>query len=643
MLIKFFSKLPKYVKFIGSVFILQLIIFFFYRVIHSVYNYNHFVQFKKLELLHAFAIGLQFDISIISYLSVLLLIAVSMFSVFKLKLVFQITYTIFIGCAILAQLVFAASIPYYYQFGSHLNEQMFLWKEEKIYMLGLMIGSFNYWGFIIPFIISMYLTLKFCNKSAKVYLYSLESNSSKNKIFGFLIIILFLLLLGIRGRVAFKTPLHEGISIISQSSYINSIALNPNFTFWKSSFFNREEFYAPPQNINSLIKQAQTQFGFTDNSLQFKRVITPVGSPTSKNVVIVIMESMCLFKMGYYNGEKTYPLFDSIVKESIFFDHFFSSGIHTFNGIFSSLSGFPSVFAEQPLKSYTKKSFNGLGKILKQNGYYTSFYTTHDKHFDNMSGFLKLNSFDDVFGDETYSSSKMINNLGVPDHVLFDEFIKQTSNRKNTKPFFAVLLTSSDHGPWDVPKDIEFKPNSSKKENAAAQYADWAAFNFLQKAKKQNWYENTIFVFVGDHGLSMGHTYQMPISYHHIPFVIHCPQLLKSDTISKIGYQPDIPATLLGMLNISYTDDTFGINLLSDKNHSYVFFTADDKFGCVTKTGYYYFHLKKTNSDYLYKYSHLESENLYNKNKIFTDSLKQQMNATFESARYFIHQNYYRK
>lgn len=639
MLIKFFSRFPAYLQFLIRVFLLQLFVFFLYRLHHAAYNYNPLENFTDSQLGQAFLTGLQFDTSVTGYLMCLLLVCVLIYSFSENKLVFKIGYYLFLIGAILSQLVFAASIPYFHQFGNHLNKQVFLWHGEPGYIFGLIFGSFSYWGFLIPLALTIYLTLKLGKKWVQIYLKTADVTSFK-KIIVF-IISAFFLFVAIRGRITFKTPLHEGLSIISTSNFINSVAINPNYAFWKNSFFMRGEKYVPPADINDLIKKTQSEFGFTDPSFQFQRAVISSEKANGKNVVLVIMESMCLFKMGYYNGVKTYPLFDSLIKESVFFDHFFSSGIHTFNGVFSSLSGYPSLLDEQPLNRYTKKPFNGLGSILKANGYSTSFYTTHDKHFDNMAGFLKLNSFDNVYGDEIFSASKAINNLGVPDHVLFDEFIKRSNSSQAEMPFFSVLLTSSDHGPWDVPTDIPFKPTAAKKEDAAAQYADWALFDFMQKAKKTKWYQNTVFLFVGDHGLSMGHTYQMPISFHHIPFVIHCPQYLQPDTVSKIGYQPDIQSITLGLLKINYLNSTFGLDLLKDKAHSFVFFTADDKIGCVTNAGLYSFHLNKNQSNYLYRYAHLESENLYPKKKQFADSLAEKVNDAFQSAKYLIRQNYY--
>src|SRR5262249_53523645 len=142
------------------------------------------------------------------------------------------------------------------------------------------------------------------------------------------------------------------------------------------------------------------------------------------NVVIVCMESMCLFKMGAYSGENLTPCLNSIIKESAYFDHFFSSGIHTFNGLFSTCTGYPGMLADQGLRRYTKQPFTTLGNLLLQKNYRTYLGVTHDPVFDNMQGFFTLNGYQTTLSSYDFPGSKVISATGVPDHELFDLFIK---------------------------------------------------------------------------------------------------------------------------------------------------------------------------------------------------------------------------
>lgn len=146
-------------------------------------------------------------------------------------------------------------------------------------------------------------------------------------------------------------------------------------------------------------------------------------------------------------------------------------------------------------------------------------------------------------------------------------------------------------------------------------------------------------MFLGDHGLAMGHTYEMPISYNHVPFVIHQPDLFKADTISYPAYQPDVPATVMGIIGASYTDKTFGLNVLKQK-HPFVVFSADDKIGCVDSSGYYFYRTLSNDQSYLRKYKNLDPANYCSQYKNKADSMDAGMKKIFETVNFFIKNGY---
>jgi phosphoglycerol transferase MdoB-like AlkP superfamily enzyme len=292
------------------------------------------------------------------------------------------------------------------------------------------------------------------------------------------------------------------------------------------------------------------------------------------------------------------------------------------------------------MKSYVKKPFDGLGPLLSEQGYETYFYVTHDAHFDNMEGFYKLNKFEHCISQSDFDQSQIESSLGVPDHVLFDKLIEVTNKRKSSKPFVSVMMTASDHGPWRIPDNIPFKPNGENQQDNCTLYADWSIGRFIDQAKKQPWYDKTVFIFLGDHGLSMGHTYEMGLAYNHVPCIIHNPKLFKADTIYAPCYQPDIPATVMGIIGANYTNKTFGINILKEK-HPFVVFSADDKIGCVDDKGYYYYKTLANGKDYLRKYKNLDPVN-YNKIlKPKADSMERNMMRVYETAEYFIQKDFF--
>ena len=257
-----------------------------------------------------------------------------------------------------------------------------------------------------------------------------------------------------------------------------------------------------------------------------------------------------------------------------------------------------------------------------------------------MEGFFKLNGYENIYSSADLPNNKSISVTGIPDHELFDLFIKVTNSYPDKKPFLSFLMTGSDHGPWAVPEEIPFKPDAATEEKRATQYADWSIGEFMKAAKKQSWYDNTIFVFLADHGYVVNGTYEMPISYHNIPLIFHCPKLLKPAINHNLGQQCDVNATVAGILNLKYKNDGFGKDILKEKN-SFVYFTADDKIGCIDDQGFFFYELISQRTKRLRKYLTLDQRDYYVKCKSKSDSLEYAAKSMLEAAKYFIRKDYF--
>ena len=641
---KLSKKLPAHIKLLFKLYGLNLMVFFIIRLLFYYYNQSSDlgnVPFSEKAM--AFRMGLEFDTAVYCWIAFFPTLLWSIAYFFNQKRFYTIGYYGFLALQLLYHLICIADIPYFKQFGNHLNKGAFLWSESPDFAVGVIFGSFSYWGFFIVFFITTYIFVFISKKQFSEFKIQIVKQQKPRWYFSLLAFILLGLTvtLGARGRTSDRSSLHEGLSIVSQNNFINQIAINANFTFWKTVLYNKNKKpYTEPKNIDECIAFTRNYLGITSpyEKTINREIIDTSKTKTKYNIVIVVMESMSVFKMGYYGGKNLTPQLDKLNKESLFFNNFFSSGIHTFNGLFSTTTGHMSVYDEKSMKSYVKTPFNGLGPLLTNEGYETYFYTTHDPHFDNMEGFFKLNKFKHFISEYDFDHSLSESSLGVPDHILLDKMIETTNNRKSSAPFLSVVMTASDHGPWRIPKDIPFKPNGETPQDNCTMYADWSIGRFIDQVKKEPWYDNTIFIFLGDHGLSMGHTYEMPLSYNHIPCIIHQPKLFKADTISSPCYQPDIPATVMGIIGANYSNQTFGINILKEK-HPYVVFSADDKIGCVDNQGYYYYKTLANGETYLRNYKNLDPINYKTQFKQKADSMEKNMMQIYESANYFIRKN----
>lgn len=644
MLKNLVSRIPSHVRLLFKLYFLSLFLFFIIRLLFYLINHSgDTAGVPFFEKLMAFRMGLEFDTAVFSWIALLpvLFWSVAFFSK-KLSPLYTIGYYGFLILLTIYFFICCADIPCFGQFGSHLNKNALLWNESPGFVLGIIFGSFSYWGYLLLFLASTIILWKWAGRSFSSFQKEMDSKAAPRWFVPILWLALLggLVTIGGRGRTSDRSGLHEGLSIVSQNNFVNQVAINPNFTFWKTVLYNKnKQPYSVPPDIDKKIALTRNYLGIRSPYAQ--NISRPVeGSAKHRyNFVIVIMESMSVFKMGYYNGKNLCPQLTEIIKHSVFCQNFFSSGIHTFNGLFSTTSGYPSIYAEKSMKSYVKNPFDGLGVMLSGLGYDSYMYTTHDPHFDNMLGFFTLNKFKHSISQYDFSFSQAESSLGVPDHLLFDKLIETTNKRNNSAPFVSVLMTASDHGPWKIPTDIPFKPNGENAQDNCTLYADWSIGRFIEQAKKCEWFDNTIFFFLGDHGLSLGHTYEMPLSYNHVPCVIYQPSVLKPDTIFSPCYQPDIPATVMGLTGEPYTNTTFGVDILKDK-HPYVVFSADDKIGCVDNNGFYYYKTLSNGQRYLRKYKTLDPVNYITQYPQKADSMERNITGIYETANYFIRKNY---
>ena len=96
-------------------------------------------------------------------------------------------------------------------------------------------------------------------------------------------------------------------------------------------------------------------------------------------------------------------------------------------------------------------------------------------------------------------------------------------------------------------------------------YTDHIIGEFITKNETKIWFDNTIFVFISDHGINeFNGMYEDPRNAH-IPFIIYSPNLITKPTIiNKINSQEDLVPTILHLIGYPKTFDLMGSNILSD-------------------------------------------------------------------------------
>jgi phosphoglycerol transferase MdoB-like AlkP superfamily enzyme len=300
-----------------------------------------------------------------------------------------------------------------------------------------------------------------------------------------------------------------------------------------------------------------------------------VGGPQKNlNVVVVVMESLTARLAGAWGGELSLtPFCDRWAAKGLLLENCFATGERTVQGLEAVLSSYPPLPGISVVRRPQARvgGFATLASTLKGRGYETAFYYGGQGIFDFMKGFFVSNGYDRFieegdFDDVTYRAS-----WGVCDEDVFRRIDRDlTWHHTQGKPFFATFLTVSLHTPYEYPagKSPKIPPGTVPPAGFKAEelnnllYADWAVGDFLDKASTRDYFRDTIFIFVGDHGVHLRGNDLVPLNEYRVVSFILAPGL-KPRRITRPVSQMDIAPTLLGLLGGEWKTPFFGRDILS--------------------------------------------------------------------------------
>ena len=127
------------------------------------------------------------------------------------------------------------------------------------------------------------------------------------------------------------------------------------------------------------------------------------------------------------------------------------------------------------------------------------------------------------------------------------------------------MFTVTSHHPFPIPD----KHKGEFKEGChpilkCVEYTDYALRQFFNEAKKQAWYENTLFVILGDHsGQGLTLEYNDYDGWYRIPMIVFDPQCAVGRHESRIVQQTDLYPTIVDMLGTGDTIVCFGTSAVS--------------------------------------------------------------------------------
>ena len=290
--------------------------------------------------------------------------------------------------------------------------------------------------------------------------------------------------------------------------------------------------------------------------------VTPFSSKP-KNIIMISVESLSAEFMDSYGGNKGLtPELDKLGKAGMKFDRMFATGTRTVRGLEALSLGTPPIPGQAIVRRPAHDHLSTMGELLKHQGFATFFFYGGYGYFDNMNAYYAANNYRVVDRTDIPKDKVGFENVwGVADEYLFDHVIRTLDDKgeKGTdgKPFFAQIMTTSNHRPYTYPAGRIDIPSPGGRDGAV-KYTDYAIGKFIKDASKKPWFKDTLFVIVADHCASAAGKTRLPVTGYHIPLIFYAPGLLKPAVFSPVVSQIDIAPTLMEVLGKNGSAQFFG-------------------------------------------------------------------------------------
>ena len=399
---------------------------------------------------------------------------------------------------------------------------------------------------------------------------------------GLLALLLFgLSFVMIRGGVG-GSPINQSMAYFSKNQLLNNASVNTEWNLMRSVISSRMTKANPYLYIG---KDEANEYVSKLFQVEKDTTISILKAPRP-NVVLVIIESFTAdLTMTLGGTPDITPNFDSLINKGVLFSNVYATGNRTDKGLIGTLAGFPTLAAGSIVKWPEKmQKIPAISQSFFNNGYQTSFYYGGESEFDNYKAFILSHNYQRLVDRNSFEEDKGTS-WGQYDEATFTRQIADLN--KETQPFFSTLLTLTNHEPYGLPGKYKFgKTDNIAKFKSTAYYTDSCINAYINNAKKTDWYKNTLFVFIADHG------HLLPKNSHDIfePERYHIPLLLYGEVIKdeykgakmrQTGSQNDVVATVLAQLNISSKEFAWSKNLLNPYTKPFAFFSWDNGMGFI--------------------------------------------------------------
>lgn len=378
-------------------------------------------------------------------------------------------------------------------------------------------------------------------------------------------------------------PLRWSEAFVSGDRAIGALGLNPVLYFRDTLLIPVSPF--DKQQVADYYPLMAEHLGIPDNQQRDLNFVRTVDVQAHKldydrppNVVVVMLESLGASRVSSYGLPiESTPNLDRLGREGWVFRNFYVPVTGTAKTIWATFTGIPDVAptesaSRNPLTSHQRMVLNEF------EGYRKFYFIGGNAGWANLDGLVQQSIDGLDLRQEGDWQSPDVDVWGISDLDLFRESNQLLNDLDNEKPFFAFIQTAGNHRPFTIPDNNgDFEPRTDLSEEtlskhgfrSAAQYnavrlLDYNVGEYMKWARESDYFDNTIFVFFGDHNNRITSLPHMPamdalgLESNHVPHIIYGPRHLQPRVIDDAVGLVDVMPTIAGLLGLNYRNTTLG-------------------------------------------------------------------------------------
>ena len=591
--------------------------FVLWRALFFIYFYGFDNNYKSIDLLHAFYMGVKFDLrlALITIFPLFILATLPKFNIVSSTFSVAIVRWYLSVAAVFLSIFYMLDFGYYAYLGERIDASILRFAETPLISLQMVWESYPIiWQALFTMAV-FYLCLRLFGRVLKLLDKPAVVIAKKQKIVGALfasICVLYGMIGKIDGiRLESVTVLRWSEAYFSNDIAVAALALNP-VLFFADTYSNRGHSYDEEvvrrtyplirkhlgMNVSQAASLDQLQYSRVSNGGGGNELVRPMAQPP--NIVLIMLESLGANRLGVFNNAlDPTPNLDALAKQGHFFPNFFVPSSGTARTVFGKMTGIPDVSFGQTTASRNPKFANQQIIVNTLENYEKYYFLGGSANWANVRAVLENNIDDLHLYEEGSWQSENVDVWGISDRNLLRESNEILLKRDHSKPFFAVIQTAANHRPFTIPDDgsgFEVKEISNELAHKSG-FLSSAQFNairlldfnigyYLRELVSQSDYgDNTIFLLYGDHNDKskpaphLSEDDQLNLFKHHVPFMIYAPKILKEPRVIETPMSLiDMVPSAAYLAGLPYRSTTLGRNIYTvDEDESYVIIHGGDR------------------------------------------------------------------